>query len=618
MNKSNILTLILVILFTGCASTQRSVSPQQQAFNNGTLLYSQEKYKEAAAEFKTALQLNANNYNAKAWLAFSYCRSGQNGEGIDIFNKLIYNNPTHYNNFNGLAYCYNENQQYDESISASKRALELKPNYSNAYFNMGVSYEKKHEYSKAIEMYQKAISITPNYSDASLSLAKLFLHNKNIDEAINVLQRASKFNPKNVKILELLANIYYGSSNFAKAKETISKAIEFQTHIGVGIRIKSINGFTVVDSLIPSDSSSNKEIIKGDIILEIDGNDIEGMHLKVVANKLSGPEGTSVKLTIQRKDKEFEKVISRAKFVEAKAASKLELRSLIERKLGSKDAALRDAQKANELDDSFGLISLAAINIDDKNYEQASSLLLKANNNIQASIFEAIMYAKNGNMQKAKEKYLNLTQDYALFENIALTTDIAELLSHLKPVIDELEQSAKNYNEQGKYNQSIEVYTQMLSFAQNKAEVEKINENMINTIHKMNELPAIGDKANKHIVRAEMFIKSGNYPIAIEEFNKALKLAPFSALLYFNIAILEGKIANYPLAIDSMNMYIKMAPQAPNVTSAKNQVTKWEVIMEQNKEQRISQEKKIDAKPLDTDEDIRKKSLRRIRKIPSK
>ncbi len=619
------MVVLLATLFSGCA-TQPEVSPKQKKFARGVSLYNQERYHEASLEFNTVLALAPNDHSTMLWLGYSYCKDAQYNLGINLFNKLINNvNPNNYNYFNALAYCYNGNEQYEDAITASKRAIELNQNDMNAYFNMGSSYEKKYEYSTAIDMYQKAISIKPSFTNASLSLAELYLKIENVDEAIHILQRANKIDSKNTKVLEALSRIYYGISNFDEAQSAISKAIDLETHIGAGLTYELIDSKFYIINLTPNAPAIEAGLKMGDEILEIDGQSVNGFKLQDVANKILGKKGTSVTILVKRQEEEIEKKVTRNQFYEKKAASKLEVRSLIERKLDKHAEALNDAKQANALDKSLGLLPLAAIDIDKNSFVEASNVLSKMEKNAHGQLFESIMYAKNGDIKKAKNIYMNLLKDDAFEEDIFLSSDRLELLKYLKPFINELKMSAEIYEKKGEYNECLKLYTQMFRFASSDEEVNSINESMLRVIHKMSNLPSIPDEANKHIVRGQMFIKTSNYPVAIKEFNKALKFAPYSASLYFNIALLEGKIENYPLAIDAMNSYISIAPQAPNIAAAKEQVTKWEVMQEQAKQTKAQEDKKIEAniqaKPVNSRQErrleIRKRVIETMQTTPS-
>lgn len=81
-------------------------------------------------------------------------------------------------------------------------------------------------------------------------------------------------------------------------------------------------------------------------------------------------------------------------------------------------------------------------------------------------------------------------------------------------------------------------------------------------------------------MRGETLVKEGSYKEASSEFNKAIKLAPFSARLYFNSALVCVKFEDYAEAIRNMKIYLQAAPDAPNARAAKDEIIKWELMLE--------------------------------------
>ena len=69
--------------------------------------------------------------------------------------------------------------------------------------------------------------------------------------------------------------------------------------VGVVININD-NGQCEVVSLIPKGPAEVAGILKGDIILKIDGKDVDGISLPNISDMLKGPAGSTVRITIKR------------------------------------------------------------------------------------------------------------------------------------------------------------------------------------------------------------------------------------------------------------------------------------------------------------------------------
>ena len=68
---------------------------------------------------------------------------------------------------------------------------------------------------------------------------------------------------------------------------------------GIGVEVEVKNGQVVILAPIDSSPAQKAGIHSGDIILKVNGTDISGFALDAVVNKILGPAGTPVTLTIQ-------------------------------------------------------------------------------------------------------------------------------------------------------------------------------------------------------------------------------------------------------------------------------------------------------------------------------
>lgn len=71
-------------------------------------------------------------------------------------------------------------------------------------------------------------------------------------------------------------------------------------YAGVGMTIQPRNGQTVVGAPFPRTPAYRAGLRPGDIILEVDGESMDGLNTTEVANQLRGPEGTEVEIGYER------------------------------------------------------------------------------------------------------------------------------------------------------------------------------------------------------------------------------------------------------------------------------------------------------------------------------
>lgn len=76
------------------------------------------------------------------------------------------------------------------------------------------------------------------------------------------------------------------------------------SYAGVGMQIDSYRGKTVVEFPFPKTPAFEAGIRPGDTIELVDGQPVDGLELTAVANRIKGPPGTSVRLSLSREGSE--------------------------------------------------------------------------------------------------------------------------------------------------------------------------------------------------------------------------------------------------------------------------------------------------------------------------
>lgn len=80
---------------------------------------------------------------------------------------------------------------------------------------------------------------------------------------------------------------------------------------GIGVNIYSNSGKIEIFNVIPSTPAELAQVKQGDIIIAVDGKDINGMNVSDVAGLVRGPENSVVELTLLRNGKKLLKKIKR-------------------------------------------------------------------------------------------------------------------------------------------------------------------------------------------------------------------------------------------------------------------------------------------------------------------
>jgi len=473
-------------------------------------------------------------------------------------------------------------KKYDEAIAAAKSVIALNPNEPSVYVVLGLIYQEQKKYKEAEENFKKAIALNPKFQPYYLKLANLYYEKESYNEAVNTLTKAIEINPSHMEAIYLLINTYMAMGLFDKAIESANEAIKYNTITGVGIRIKKEEDYPVVYTVLEDGPAKMAGIEIGDKIIKVNNQSTEKLELKDVANLLRGEEGTQVALTIKRGDKEFEKTITRKPMIDKNASIFFAQRSLCYREKGNLEQAIKDAEKAYSLNPNLDGTkeALGVIYIDKGKYDEAINILSSTNkDNNFSKLLLTTAYARVGKFNEAVSVYKNIPEDYLITKSVLRTNAINNLYTALKPYKDSMMQSVKDLEAKGQYREAIKEYANLLKIADEK-EAKEIRAHIAELMIKYPHLFALPEEARKSVIKAEAYTEEGKFEKAIEEYQKALELSPFFPNLYKALALSYGQIKDYKKAIKNMNIYLELYPDAPGIRAAKDQIYKWEFMME--------------------------------------
>lgn len=520
-------------------------------------------------------------------LSNAYEHTGQFGRAIEVTKQWVtVDNPNDTIGFAMLSKLYIANKQYDEAIIAAKRAIELKSDNAVAYNNLGVSYGRKKQYSEAIKALQKAIEIDPKMSNVYDWMGHFLMEQNAYTEAVAAYKKGIEAAPSKPDIRESLAVAYYRMGRYDDAIAAVNKAIGLQTiQGGLGISIDVKNGYPAVKGVANNGPAKKEDIQIGDKIIEIDGKSTEGWNIEKVVQSVGGTVGTQVVLTIERNDNKIKKTVAREKIVPEGAASSIGIRSLIYRHKGDLDKAFSDAGMASTLNpsDDYARLSLGAAYLDRGQYDESIKLLAQVKDSPTASLLEATTFAKQGKMKLAVNFYSDIMNTYSEEKlspkNVPQTHDRMVLLQTFKPIVKEHRNQARSLESKGQYKEALSELTEALKIADD-TETQEIQETIFSMLRRNPKLAELPEDARKFALRSEMLVKEGNFEQAATELKKAIQIAPYAARLYYNSALINAELKKYPEAIRHMKIYLKAAPDAPDARAARDEIIKWELMME--------------------------------------
>jgi len=126
--------------------------------------------------------------------------------------------------------------------------------------------------------------------------------------------------------------------------------------------------------------------------------------------------------------------------------------------------------------------------------------------------------------------------------------------------------------------------TQYLSDLQKNPNDYALREKIIRHVQTMRPAPLIPEEARKRLDRgmaaAESARNENDYKDAIEEFQKAVTIAPWLGIGYRNLAVMQDKAGQYPQALQNLRLFLLTSPPAADAEAAKTLMNKIEYRQE--------------------------------------
>jgi serine/threonine protein kinase/tetratricopeptide (TPR) repeat protein len=183
------------------------------------------QYREAAAEFQRAIELEPTNEDAYIGLALAFEHQGAINNAEKAYQRAIEFHPNSRYSYNSLGTFYLRRNEYEKALRMFQKVIEMAPEGYGAYVNLGATFSNMGRYAEAIEPLKKSIVIRPSYS-AYVNLGTAYFGLSKFADAVIAYEEAIKLNPRQYVIWGNLADARYHSGAKNEAMPAYRKAVE--------------------------------------------------------------------------------------------------------------------------------------------------------------------------------------------------------------------------------------------------------------------------------------------------------------------------------------------------------------------------------------------------------
>ena len=174
--------------------------------------------------------------------ACNYEYKGDYVNAISTIQKALNMNGDDAMLYTKIAGLYADAGNYEEALGAYKKAVKLRPNDAFIYISIGNILQTMGDYENAYNSYMQAQQIYPEYKYNYLNIANIEYIRKNYKNAIDNYTVFLNAYPEHLEASENLANVYYASGQPDKACDLYSllykkypSAFKDYTHYGMAL-----------------------------------------------------------------------------------------------------------------------------------------------------------------------------------------------------------------------------------------------------------------------------------------------------------------------------------------------------------------------------------------------
>ena len=212
------------MLVISCSSDPQK--SKARYFASGEKYMKEEKYAEAALEFRNALRIDPGF--VEAYYGLSQAAGAQHNWAVvrASLDKVIELAPGREDARLNRGRLYVAGRQFDKAEADANWLLSKNPNNAEAYQVLGAAYLGELKPEEALKAFSRVAELLPNDVNSYLSLALVNGALKREKDVEENLQKAVAVDPKSAKARIELANLYRMQNKLPEAQETLQAGIQ--------------------------------------------------------------------------------------------------------------------------------------------------------------------------------------------------------------------------------------------------------------------------------------------------------------------------------------------------------------------------------------------------------
>ena len=221
---ARVLILALCLLITSCGGSERKFTKH---IEKGNEYYASSHYKEAAIEFKNAIQIKPDDANAHYSLGLAYFRLGGPSylpAAFKSFSKAAELNPGHLDAQTKIGEFLLLSRDVEKAVQQAELVLAKDKGHLDATILLANTKAAKRKFAEAKTLLTALAEAHPESTKPRLALSTIHLASGDKAAAIDVLKKVIA-SDKSVEPRLALSTMYLLDNNLPAAEETLNNAI---------------------------------------------------------------------------------------------------------------------------------------------------------------------------------------------------------------------------------------------------------------------------------------------------------------------------------------------------------------------------------------------------------
>ncbi|MBQ3644771.1 MAG: tetratricopeptide repeat protein [Candidatus Riflebacteria bacterium] len=477
-----------------------------------------------------------------------------------------------------------------EAVSDLTKAVKLRPDIPEAFHNLGYAFERCGDVKNAIRAYERALNLKPAYPSALNNLGYLLATTEqDLIQAIGLCQRAVQLSPNTPSFRDSLGWALYKSNRNQEAAEQFQTALRldptfYKSYFNLGLVEYTAGNYSAAarnfQNTIRCNSNYAKAYVSlGDCYEKLNDDNKALNAYRQALNKIS--DNDPIKKHLNKKIKQLTSESKKQLFASTQKMtstnSKGQGSSLLQDFLNKHNRSGNNSKSNNsnktsvasaynyESNSSFTPVSATSFASNYSSSYAPNSYMTASNYNSiptyspQTSVISTplIDTSRSAIAERNARETNTISSSYYASSAKVENTAPRQISVAQERELERKYSLAKSYMDRGLTAEAANELNYIISQAPETSMVSRQSRNMLLKVKK--QLDETNDKkADTHRDMGKDFFRSGQYQLAEEEFNKALRLAPDNAEVYKDLALLNYNQGKYEVAYEQSKKAIAL------------------------------------------------------------